>query len=363
MSDFYEILGVPRDVSEKDLKSAYKKLARKYHPDNKETGNEDMFKKISEAYMVLSDPQKKASYDRVGHEAFKSGGAGAGAYSNINFGNSEIFEQFEDLFEEFFGGGSRRSGSSRNTRAQRRGTDTYQVINIDFLEAVFGVEKEIKIERLVTCSVCNGSGADPKTPPVTCPTCGGAGEVKQSTRSFFGIVTQITTCPTCRGTGKIIKNQCPQCKGKKFEKKTETLQVKIPKGVENGMKILLRGKGNDGENSGPAGDLYLGIKVSPHKIFQRDGLDIIQELNINIWQAILGDNIEIETVHGKQNIEIESGSQPDKVIRLKSKGIILDNGQKGDHYVKLNIIVPSKKDIKDDMLLNKLKEQKNKQKK
>ena len=338
--DFYALLGVERNCSLADLKQNYKRLARQYHPDNKETGDENMFKKIGEAYTVLSDPQKKAVYDRVGHEGYAQGGArygGGGAYNS-----AEMFGDLHDVFETLFGS----SGGRRSRRNMReRGSDQQIVLELEFLEAAFGGLKTIKINRLINCTACSGTGADPTVGVKTCTTCQGSGEVKRVTQSFLGTITQVSTCPTCSGSGTIIPSPCKSCSGKGQIRQASDLELKIPKGVEEGSRLVWSQKGNEGRNGGPAGDLYILLQVKPHARFKRDKLDIHEEINISVWQAILGHNLEIETIHGSQAVELKAGLQPNTVISLSSYGIRLDNGQSGNHLLKVNVQIPHKKDV------------------
>ncbi|MDJ0626462.1 MAG: molecular chaperone DnaJ [Candidatus Caenarcaniphilales bacterium] len=347
--DFYSLLGVSRNSSPSEIKQSYKKLARKYHPDNKETGSEEMFKKVGEAYSILSDTQKKAAYDRLGHEAFVKGAAG-GSYGS-HFTSTEIFDDLQDVFDTFFGGGfgashGRRGGAKR----RERGGDIQVILDLDFLEAAFGGTHKLSVNRMVTCKTCDGSGADPSVGVKTCPTCQGTGEVKKVTQSFLGMITQVSTCPTCSGTGTVNPVPCKTCNGKGKIKKQEDLEVKIPAGAENGSRLVWSHRGNDGRNGGPAGDLYILLKVKPHPKFKRQGLDIFEEVEINTWQAIMGDSIEVETIHGKEEVEIKSGTQPNTVLKLNSKGIKLDNGKYGDHHLKLKVVIPNKKELNKELI-------------
>lgn len=347
--DFYNLLSVSRDATDREIKKAHRKLARQFHPDNKDTGNEEKFKQIQLAYETLSDAQKRQVYDQVGHEAFMNAGqrAGHGAY-----GGEEMFNGFEDLFESFFGGGSGFGGrggrggrrSSGENRPQR-GNDLQSIVEIDFLEACFGIEQDINFERNIACTACKGSGADPKHKPETCSTCAGHGEVQTQTQSFLGMITQVTTCPTCHGSGKQIKYPCKSCHGKKFESHKETLNVKIPAGIDHGMKLVLEGKGHDGLYGGPSGDYYLGVRVKPSKEFIREDLNIVQNLEISIADSILGNEIPVKTIHGEETIKIQPGTQSNATHTIYNKGIKLVNGRKGNHLLNITVKIPKAGDL------------------
>ena len=347
--DYYQLLGLGRNCSSNEIRQSYKKLARKYHPDNKETGNEELFKKIGEAYSVLSDPQKKALYDRVGHEAFLQGGRGT-AY-NQGFDGSELFDDLQGVFDSFFGtsfgsGFARKRGRNR----RERGADLQVLVELDFMDAAFGGSKKVKISRLITCQPCNGSGADPSVGTKQCTTCHGSGEIRHVTQSLLGMITQVSTCPACQGNGTMITAPCKACSGKGQTKQEVELEVKIPKGAEDGSRLVWTQKGNEGRNGGPTGDLYLLLKVKPHPRLKRQGLEIYEEMDVSVWQAIVGDEVEVETIHGPQKIEIKAGSQPNTIITLNSMGIKLDNGQAGNHHVKLMVKIPNKKDLPKNIL-------------
>ncbi len=343
--DYFSLLELNQNCSPEDIKRNYKKLARKYHPDNKDTGNEEVFKKIGEAYSILADPQKKAAYERYGHEAFTQGGRGGSS----QFTNSDLFDDLSDLFETFLGGSASASGGSRRKRRER-GSDVQVILELDFLESAFGVNRKIKLNRLINCKACDGSGADPNVGVQTCPTCKGNGEVRMATQSFLGVITQVSTCPTCKGTGNIIKTPCKVCAGQSQIKEENELDIKIPKGAEDSSRLIWPQKGNDGRNGGPAGDLYILLKVKPHPKLKRQGLDIFEEKTISVWQAIMGDEIEIETIHGSQTIEIKAGLQPNTLTTLNSQGIKLDSGQAGSHHIKFNVQIPNKKDLPAELI-------------
>jgi len=349
--DYYEILGLSSDASDSDIKRAYKRLAREYHPDNKATGDESKFKEIGEAYATLSDSQKRASYNRLGHQNYTSGGANA--YGG-GFADGDIFDEVEKMFDVFFGGGEPRAG--RRSANKYRGADLQSSVKIDLMEAAFGSKKTIKIHREKACQTCHGTGASPEHPPEKCPTCHGQGQVRQSTQSFLGTITQVVTCPSCKGTGQIIKHVCPTCNGRKFNKSKEELELEIPQGIEDGNVLIWQGKGNEGLNGGPAGDLHILVKVKEHPDFQRQGLNIFQETPVSLWQAIVGDELEIETIHGSQTLKIQSGIQHGAILKLSSQGIKLKDGRSGDHLVKVNVSIPEAKKLPKE-LLEMIKEQ------
>jgi molecular chaperone DnaJ len=335
--DYYEVLGIGRSASTDDVKSAFRQLARKYHPDvNKDPGAEEQFKEINEAYAVLSDPDKRAAYDRFGFAGVNgANGAGAPDFTNVDF---------TDIFEEFFGfggGTSRNSKRARNT--PRRGADLTQTVSLTFEEAVFGVEKEIEFTRDEVCSTCRGTGAEPGTTPVRCPTCEGRGEVRQVRQTFLGSMVQVTTCPTCNGQGEVITTPCHTCRGRGLERKTVRKTVAIPAGVDSGTQIRLSGEGQPGIFGGPNGNLFIEVQVKPHKFFRRKGNDIQVDLGINIAQAALGAEIEVPTLDGPAKLTIPAGTQPGRIFTLKGKGVpYLRGSGRGDQLVVTNIEVPTR---------------------
>lgn len=346
--DFYDLLEVSKDASPSEIKKSYRQLARKYHPDNKETGSEELFKKIQEAYEVLSDERKRGMYDRVGHQAYSDAGnrMQQGGHGQYNSG-----DLFEDIFRTFFGDSMDFGGGMGNPRSRvSRGADYQQILQIQFLDACYGITKPIDVDRQVSCDTCNGSGSDSAHPPSDCPTCSGQGEIRSSTQSIFGMVTQVSTCPKCRGTGQLITHPCKTCHGEKYVQSSESIDITIPAGVESGMRLVIRGKGNDGNNGGPPGDLYLLLEVAPHEIFSRSGIDISQEININVWQAIMGDELKISTIHGEETVKLTSGTQSGDTITLKNKGIHLQNGQKGNHYLHIKVKIPKSKDLSKEII-------------
>ncbi|MFN3704806.1 MAG: molecular chaperone DnaJ [Thermoflexales bacterium] len=329
--DYYEVLGVPRNATQEEIKKAFRRLARQYHPDvNKDKDAEAKFKEINEAYEVLSDEQKRAAYDRYGH---------AGAQGPDGFGG-EGFSDINDIFSEFFGGFARASAQSR--RAPRRGADLRYDLRVDFLEAVFGTQKEIEVTRSKTCPRCNGTGAEPGTFPTRCRTCNGTGEVRRVQQSILGAFVNVMTCPTCNGTGEVINVPCRECGGRKQVRATQRLVVNIPAGVDTGTQIRLNGEGEPGINGGPPGNLYVVINVASHPFFRRKDDDIIIELSINIAQAALGDEIEVPTVDGKEKLVIPPGTQSGSVFRIKGKGVPhLRRNNRGDQLVLVNVQVPT----------------------
>lgn len=338
--DYYEVLGISRGASKEEIKSAFRRLARKYHPDiNKEADAEEKFKEINEAYAVLSDDQKREAYDRFGHAGVQGAG-GVPDWTTMDFGDF-----FSDLFG--FGGFGFGRQSARVRNAPRRGADLQYRLVLDFEEAVFGVEKEIEITRDEVCDRCHGSGAEPGTSPKTCPTCGGRGEVRQARQTILGSMVQVTTCPTCGGKGEVIDSPCSACGGRGFVRKTRRKKVSIPAGVDTGTQIRLAGEGQPGSNGGPPGNLYVVIKVRPHKFFRRRGDDILLDLNINIAQATLGAEVTVPTVDGDAYLKIPKGTQPGKIIRMRGKGVphLRGNGR-GDQLVIINVEIP--KSLTDD---------------
>lgn len=332
--DYYEILGVSRNASPDELKAAFRKLARQYHPDvNKETGAEEKFKEINEAYAVLSDNEKRAAYDRYGKEGL-NGMGGMPDFNQVDF---------SDLFEELFGFGGFGGGGSRKRNSPRRGSDLQQSVMLTFEEAVFGVEKDIEFTRDEVCSACRGTGAEAGSQAAKCATCGGRGEVRQVRQTFLGSMVQVTTCPTCGGTGETISAPCRTCRGRKLERKTIHKVVHVPAGVDNGTQIRLAGEGQPGDNGGPNGNLYMEIQVRPHKYFRRRNDDIMLNISINVAQAALGAEIEVATLDGPTRIDIPAGTQPGKVITLKNKGVPhLRSTGRGDQVVMIDVNIPTK---------------------
>jgi molecular chaperone DnaJ len=350
--DYYEILGVSRSASQGEIKSAFRNLARQYHPDvNDQPDAEEKFKEINEAYGVLSDDQKRAAYDRFGHRGVKGANGGGMGFDPTDF------PDFADIFGEMFGfggfGGQRRSRRS----APRRGADLQYQVNLEFEEAVFGTEKEIQVTRNEACETCGGSGAEPGTSPETCANCGGRGEVRQTRQTLLGAMVQVTTCPNCGGSGKTIPNPCPTCHGSGQERRTTRKRVTVPAGVDDGTRIRLAGEGQPGENNGPPGDLYILIKVRPHKFFRRQNNNILLDLNVNVAQAALGAEVKVPTVDGEVVLKIPSGTQPGKIIRMRGKGVPhLRSSSRGDQLVIINVSIPDKLDEEERALFEQLAE-------
>jgi molecular chaperone DnaJ len=334
--DYYEVLGVPKNASGDDLKGAFRRLARQYHPDvNKATDSEERFKEINEAYAVLSDPEKRSAYDRFGHAGVKSAG-GAPDFTTVDFSD------FADIFGDLFGFGGMGRSSRRSRNAPRRGADLQYRLDLTFEEAVFGVEKEIEITRDELCTTCNGSGAEPGTSPVRCATCNGTGEVRQVRQTILGSMVQVGTCPTCGGQGETIATPCHICQGRGLERKTRQKVVNIPGGVDNGTQIRLGGEGQPGINGGPNGNLYIAVQVKQHRYFRRREDDILLDLDVNVAQAALGAEVDIPTVDGPAKLKIPVSTQPGKVLRLRGKGVPhLRGSGRGDQLVIINVEIPS----------------------
>jgi molecular chaperone DnaJ len=333
--DYYEILGVGRDADDDALKKAYRKLAKKYHPDVNQSNAEaeTKFKEVNEAYEVLSDPQKRSRYDQFGHAAFDPSAAG-GAYGDAGFDFSNM-GGIGDIFETFFGGG----GTRRN--GPLRGNDITRSINISFEEAAFGCSKEIDISRIETCPECDGKGAKPGTSVDTCTICHGSGQVRVQQRTPFGTFASARPCESCGGSGKVIKDPCFTCKGKGRVKRSKKIEVKIPAGIDSGQTISIRGQGDSGVKGGPPGDLLVTIGIRPHPIFERQGSDVILDLPITIVQAALGSDIEVPTLDGRVKYTVPAGTQNATIFRLKGKGIpYLQAKGRGDQFVKVVVEIP-----------------------
>ena len=341
--DYYEVLGVERGADDATLKKAYRKLAKKYHPDmnpgDKEA--EAKFKEATEAYSVLSDPEKRRTYDQYGHAAFENGGAGqGGGFGGFDFNSADMGDIFGDIFGDLFGGGRSR----RANNGPMRGANLRAVVHITFQEAVFGCEKELELTLKDTCTKCNGTGAKQGTSPETCSKCHGTGQVTYTQQSMFGMVRNVQTCPDCGGTGKIIKDKCPDCRGTGFTASRKKIQVSIPAGIDDGQSILIREKGEPGTNGGPRGDLLVEVQVARHPIFQRQDMNIFSTAPITYAQAALGGKIRISTVDGEVEYEVKPGTQTDTKIRLRGKGVpsLRNKNVRGDQYVTLVVQVPTK---------------------
>ncbi|MEB3177798.1 MAG: molecular chaperone DnaJ [Nostocaceae cyanobacterium] len=352
--DYYEILGVNRDADKEEIKRAYRRLARKYHPDvNKEAGAEDRFKEINRAYEVLSEPETRSRYDRYGEAGVSGAGAGVGFQDIGDMGG------FADIFESFFSG---FGGMGTGTQTQRRrggpvrGDDLRLDLKLDFREAVFGGEKEIRISHLETCEVCAGTGAKPGTRPRTCSTCAGTGQVRRVTRTPFGSFTQVSTCPTCNGSGQVIEDKCEACDGKGARQVTKKLKITIPAGVDNGTRLRISGEGDSGQRGGPPGDLYVYLFVNEDEEFHRDGINILSELKVSYLQAILGCRLEVNTVDGPVEMIIPPGTQPNTVMKLENRGVprLGNPVSRGDHLLTVLIDIPTKLTPEERELLEKL---------
>ena len=338
--DYYEVLGVPKDADDAALKKAYRVLAKKYHPDTNpgDAEAEAKFKEASEAYAVLSDPQKRQQYDQFGHAAFENGGGGAGA-GGFDFNFGDMGDIFGDIFGDLFGGGRRR-----NSNGPMKGANVRAAVRVKFEEAVFGCEKELELNLKDPCPKCNGSGAKPGSTPVTCTRCGGKGQVVMTQQSLFGMVRNVQTCPDCSGKGTVIKEKCPDCYGQGYVSARKKIQVSIPAGIDNGQSIRLRGKGEPGKNGGERGDLLVEVVVSSSSEFQRQDMNIYSTVPISFADAALGNTIRIKTVDGEVEYDVKAGTQTDTKVRLKGKGVpSIRNAQvRGDHYVTLVVQVPTR---------------------
>ncbi|MGM9653861.1 MAG: molecular chaperone DnaJ [Butyricicoccaceae bacterium] len=352
--DLYEVLGLQKGASDDEIKKAYRKLAKKYHPDlnpgDKEA--EKKMKEVNGAYEVLSDAEKKARYDQYGFAGIDpnyAGGAGGGGFGG--------FQDFDlgDIFGSMFGGGF--GGQQTRHNGPRKGENLRITLQLTFEEAVFGCEKSVSVTRNESCKDCGGTGAKKGTSPETCPVCRGSGQVQSTQRTPFGVFSSSSPCQNCKGTGKIIKEPCPSCKGEGRVRKTRTIRVKIPAGIDDGQTISLRGEGNGGTQGGPAGDLYVTVYVKEHKMFKRDGQDIILEMPISFAQAALGATLTVPTVDGKVQYDLPEGTQTGTVFRLRGSGVPSVNGRgRGDQYVKVNVEIPRNLNHEQKELLRKFDE-------
>lgn len=339
--DYYEVLGVDKNADDATIKKAYRQLAKKYHPDmnpgDKEA--EVKFKEASEAYAVLSDPDKRRQYDQFGHAAFEGGASGAGGYGGFDFNGADMGDIFGDIFGDLFGGGRGR----RANNGPMQGANLRTQVRVTFEEAVFGCDKEIELTLKDECSSCHGTGAKPGTSPVTCPKCGGKGQVVYTQQSMFGMVQNVRPCPDCNGTGKIIKEKCPDCYGTGYIASKKKISVTVPAGIDNGQSIRIRGKGEPGVNGGPRGDLLVEVIVARHPIFQRQDMNIYSTAPISFATAALGGTVRIKTVDGEVEYDVKAGTQTDTRVRLKGKGVpsLRNKNTRGDHYVTLVVQVPT----------------------
>lgn len=340
--DYYEVLGISREASADEIRNAYRRLARQYHPDvNKAPDAAERFKEINEAYQVLGDEQRRQNYDRFGH---------AGAPDMAGFEGFAGFGGLGDIFEDLFGMGM--PGRSRSAFAPQRGADLQAHLRISFREAVFGATREIEVSRLEPCDRCNGSGAEPGTSPTRCPTCGGSGEVRRVQQTILGSFVNVSTCPNCGGRGEVIGTRCSKCGGEGKVRTTRKLEVHIPAGVDSGTRIRLSGEGDSGTHGGPAGNLYVLLEVEDDPLFQRRDDDIILEQRINIAQAALGATISVPTLEGEEQIKIAPGTQSGRTFRLRGKGVPhLQRGGRGDQIVVIRVVTPTNLNAKQRRLL------------
>ena len=327
--DYYDVLGVARNASPEEVKKAFRKLAMKYHPDrNKSEDAEQRFKAVNEAYEVLSDPERRALYDRFGHHATEQAFGGRG-FEGVGFGG------FGDIFDAFFGGTASRQ------RGPRRGADLQHAVTLTFEEAAFGAEKTIEVPSIEQCSRCNGLRAEPGSQPERCPNCEGAGELRRVQRSVFGQFVNVSMCDRCQGEGRIVSNPCRQCRGSGRERRTRRLEIKFPGGIDDGAQMRLASEGEAGLFGGPRGNLYIRVGVKPHKVFQRDGDDLVYNLEVNIAQAALGDDVEVPTLDGTEPLRVPQGTQSGEVFVLKGRGVPhLRSGGRGDLLVRAQVVTP-----------------------
>ena len=357
--DYYEVLGVDKSADEKTIKKAYRKLARKYHPDVcDEEGAEEKFKEVSEAYAVLSDDEKRQRYDQFGH-AGMDGYTAEDFYQNVNF--EDIFQGFEgfdvgNIFDMFFGGGSSRQRG--RSAGPQRGSDIYTEVAISLEEAFQGCEKEIKVTRSELCPVCNGSKSKPGSDPQTCSTCGGTGQIKEVSNTFLGQMVNVRPCRECGGTGKIITDPCEECHGKGSKRKTKTIKIEIPEGVDEGNHLRVSGEGNCGETSGLEGDLIVTIHIKRNKTFTREGDHLYLEQQVSFPQAALGDHLSIPTIEGKEvEFKITPGTQSGTVFKLRGQGMnSVRHSGRGNMYVTVTVVVPKKLNSKQKKLLKEFAE-------
>ena len=338
--DYYEVLGIDKNADDAAIKKAYRQLAKKYHPDMNpgDQEAEKKFKEASEAYAVLSDPDKRRQYDQFGHAAFE-GGAGGGGFGGFDFTGADMGDIFGDIFGDLFGGGRSRRASN----GPMQGANLRAQVRVTFEEAVFGCDKEIELTWKDECGKCHGTGAKPGTSPITCTKCGGKGQVVYTQQSLFGMVQNVRTCPDCNGTGKVIKEKCPDCYGTGYISSKKKIAVTVPAGIDNGQSIRIRGKGEPGVNGGPRGDLLVEVLVSRHPIFQRQDTNIYSTAPISFVTAALGGTVRIKTVDGEVEYDVKAGTQTDTRVRLKGKGVpsLRNKNVRGDHYVTLVVQVPT----------------------
>jgi len=326
--DYYEVLGVARGASADEIRQAYRSLAKKYHPDiNKAPDAEERFKEINEAYAVLSDDTRRSSYDRFGHSGVQ------GMPMDFDF-------SFSDIFEDFFGFGM-GMGSRRSRNAPRRGANLRYDLHLEFVEAAFGLDRELEFDRMESCSVCQGNGAEPGTNPARCDTCSGSGEVRQVRQTILGSMVNVSTCPACGGRGEVITSPCKNCSGSGFERIHVKRTISVPAGVDDGTQIRIPGEGEPGSSGGPRGDMYVVVHVKAHKFFRRKGNDVLLDLGINIPQSVLGAEVQVPTLDGEEKLRIPPATQPGKVLKLRGKGIpYLRRSGRGDQLVIISVEIP-----------------------
>ena len=340
--DYYEVLGVDKNADDAAIKKAYRVLAKKYHPDmnpgDKEA--EKKFKEASEAYAVLSDPEKRKQYDQFGHAAFDGGAGGAGGFDFSGMDMGDIFGSFGDIFGDFFGGGRRSSSSN----GPMKGANVRASVRITFEEAAFGCEKEIDLVLKDECKTCHGTGAKPGTSPETCSKCQGKGKVVYTQQSLFGMVQNVQTCPECNGSGKIVRDKCPDCRGTGYIASKKKIKVSIPAGIDNGQSVRIREKGEPGVNGGPRGDLLVTVMISAAPEFKRDGYNIMSDVVISYPTAVLGGEVKVKTVDGEVVYEVKPGTASGTVVRLRGKGMptVRNNAVRGDHYITVIVDVPKR---------------------
>jgi molecular chaperone DnaJ len=367
--DFYEILGVSKSATADEIKKAYRKVAMQFHPDKNpgDKAAEEKFKEAAEAYEILSDADKKAQYDRFGHQAFAQGrgGGGGGGFSGGGMNMDDIFSQFGDIFGDespfgsFFGGGGQRGGGQRRSRGTR-GSNLRLKLKLTYEEIAKGCTKTIKVKKYVVCTTCTGSGAKDKNSTQTCGTCGGNGQVKRVQNTFLGQMQTVTTCPTCNGEGSTITNKCTNCKGEGRIYGEETVTIDIPAGVQEGMQLSVNGKGNAGERGGSNGDLLVLIEEEAHAQLHRDGLNVAFDLHISIPDAVFGTQIEVPTIDGRAKIKIPAGTQSGKIFRLKGKGFPSVNSyEKGDQLIQINVWTPQHISSDEKAMLEKMQHSQN----
>ena len=353
--DLYQVLGVNKGASKDDIKSAYRKLAKKYHPDNHETGDAEKFKEVQEAYDILYDDQKRSAYDQFGFAAFEQGAGqpGGNPFEGGGFGFGQDVD-LGDIFSSFFGGGRQQ----RNTTGPRRGNDAIVRVKVDFMDTILGRDIEIPLTIDEQCSSCHGSGAKTPNDIKSCPSCNGRGYVRVTRRSLFGTIEQQEACGRCNGTGKIITDRCPNCGGKGYNRVKKNVKVHIIAGINNGQQIRVQGLGERGANGGPNGDLFVEVNVKPHEYFKRDGNDIHLTIPIDFVDAILGTNVDVPTVYGSASLVIPSGTQPGQIFGMRGQGVKdLRSGRPGDQYVHLDIKMPTSLSKKQKELLTQYKQE------